>query len=75
MPCYLTDPSCFFTNVCAAAGFSNLLLLLFNLFIPAYPLDACRILVDFFALCKVRQQMGATAATGRARADSVFGHA
>jgi hypothetical protein len=55
IPCDLRDQSCFWTDVCAAAGFSNLLLFLFNLFIPAYPLDACRILVDFFALCKVRR--------------------
>lgn len=53
IPCDLSEPGCFWTHVCVAAGFTNLLLLLFNLFIPAYPLDACRILVDFFALCKV----------------------
>ena len=58
VPCYLSDQSCFWTNVCAAAGFSNLLLLCFNLFVPAYPLDACRILVDFFALCKVSLERG-----------------
>lgn len=54
VPCDLRQASCFWTDVCASAGFTNLLLLLFNLFIPAYPLDACRILVDIFALCKVR---------------------
>ena len=58
VPCSLRDMKCFWTNVCAAAGFSNLLLFLFNLFIPAYPLDACRILVDFFALCKVGGWVG-----------------
>jgi len=41
-----------------------LCLFLFNLFIPAYPLDASRILVDFFALCKVEVNRAALITAG-----------
>lgn len=54
IPCdLLHSQACFWTNVAVSAGFLNMCLFLFNLFIPAYPLDASRILVDFFALCNV----------------------
>ena len=65
IPCDLIHSQpCFWTNVCVSAGFLNLCLFLFNLFIPAYPLDASRILVDFFALCKVEVNKAALITAG-----------
>ena len=65
IPCDLIhSQSCFWTNVAVSAGFLNLCLFLFNLFIPAYPLDASRILVDLFALCKVEVNRAALITAG-----------
>ncbi|GAB5036064.1 peptidase m50 [Nannochloropsis oceanica] len=65
IPCDLFNSQpCFWTNVCVSAGFLNICLFLFNLLIPAYPLDASRILVDFFALCKVEVNKAALITAG-----------
>ena len=47
---YPSTPSVFFVALSQSALFMNICLILFNLFVPAYPLDGGRILVDLLIL-------------------------
>lgn len=61
---YVQNPKTLGVAVCVGAVIMNISLLLFNLFVPAYPLDGGRILVDSLLSCGVSEPRTALITVG-----------